>query len=78
MTEMKTKTRARHETETRARHETETRARHVAEARHSVEMEGLSVDTETLADAQEYVDGRIGVDELVARAKVNCGLDQPR
>lgn len=53
------------------------RARHVAEARHSVEMEGLSVDAQTLADAQEYVDGRISVDELVARARVNCGLDRP-
>lgn len=55
---------------------TETRARHVDEARHSVEMEGLSVDAQTLADAQEFVDGRISVDELVARARVNCGLDK--
>lgn len=59
MTEMKTETRAQH-----------VRARHVDEARHSVEMEGLSVD------AQEFVDGRISVDELVARARVNCGLDK--
>lgn len=50
------------------------RAERVAEAIHSTEMEGLSVDTHTLSDADEYIAGRISVDELVARAEARYGL----
>ena len=51
------------------------RKRRVAEAIHSGEMEGLHVDDATLADADEYIAGRIDSDELVARARARYGLD---
>mgnify|MGYP000863460500 CR=1 FL=1 len=59
----------------------EERAWNVAQARHSVEMEGLSVTPAGLQDAQEYIaqeyiDGRIDSDELVARARARYGLDK--
>ncbi|WP_092610661.1 antitoxin VbhA family protein [Actinomyces ruminicola] len=45
------------------------RARRVSEAIHSGEMEGLHVDAATVADAEEYIVGDIGSDELVARVR---------
>ena len=50
------------------------RERRVQEAIHSGEMEGLEVDSATRADADEYVDGRIDSDELVARTRARYGL----
>ncbi|WP_074783859.1 antitoxin VbhA family protein [Arthrobacter woluwensis] len=50
------------------------RRRRIAEARHSVEMEGLTVSAAGLADAEEYVAGGIDSDELVARARARYGL----
>lgn len=45
----------------------------VEDAIHSNEMEGLHVNADTLADADEYA-GRIDSDELVARARARYGL----
>jgi Antitoxin VbhA len=50
------------------------RRRRVEDAIHSNEMEGLHVNADTLADADEYVAGRIDSDELVARARARYGL----
>jgi Antitoxin VbhA len=50
------------------------RQRRVEDAIHSNEMEGLHVNADTLADADEYVAGRIDSDELVARARARYGL----
>lgn len=50
------------------------RERVVADAIHSGEMEGLRVDTDTQADAAEYIAGRIDSDELVARTRARYGL----
>jgi hypothetical protein len=52
------------------------RARRFAleQAEHSGEMEGLHVDPATRADAQEYIAGRIEIDELVARTRARYGL----
>lgn len=50
------------------------RERRVAEAIHSCEMEGLPVGRAFREDAQEYIDGRIESDELVARARARYGL----
>ena len=44
------------------------------QAEHSGEMEGLHVDPATRADAEEWVAGRIDVDELVARGRARYGL----
>lgn len=52
----------------------EARARIVEDAEHSGEMEGLHVDVDTRADADEYVAGRIDSHELVARARARYGL----
>lgn len=46
----------------------------VQQAVHNGEMEGLHVSAATLADADEYVAGRIDSDELVARARARYGL----
>lgn len=50
------------------------RARIIEDAVHSGEMEGLHVDADTRADADEYVAGRIDSHELVARARARYGL----
>ena len=50
------------------------RQRRVEDAVHSNEMEGLQVNGDTLADADDYVAGRIDSDELVARARARYGL----
>lgn len=50
------------------------RQRRVEDAVHSNEMEGLHVNGDTLADAEEYVAGRIDSDELVARVRARYGL----
>jgi Antitoxin VbhA len=50
------------------------RAHRVDEAIHGGEMEGLHVTEATRADADEYVAGRIGSDELVERARTRYGL----
>lgn len=52
----------------------EERARIVEDAMHSGEMEGLHVDVDTRADADDYVAGRIDSHELVARARARYGL----
>ena len=44
------------------------------QAEHSGEMEGLHVDPATRADAEEWVAGRIDVDDLVARGRARYGL----
>ena len=44
------------------------------QAEHSGEMEGLHIDPTTRADAEEWVAGRIDVDELVARGRARHGL----
>lgn len=51
------------------------RQRRVEDAIHSNEMEGLHVNGDTLADADDYVAGHIDSDELVARARARYGLD---
>lgn len=50
------------------------RSRRVEAAIHSLRMEGLDVSAAGRADAQEYVEGRIDSDELVARARSRHGL----
>jgi hypothetical protein len=50
------------------------RQRRVEDAVHSNEMEGLHVNGDTLADADDYVAGCIDSDELVARAHARYGL----
>jgi len=44
------------------------------QAEHSGEMEGLHVSPEARADAEEWIAGRIDVDELVARTRARYGL----
>jgi len=44
------------------------------QAEHSGEMEGLRVSPEARADAEEWIAGRIDVDELVARTRARYGL----
>lgn len=41
---------------------------------HSLEMEGLTVDRETLEDGETYAAGKITVDELVQRTRARYGL----
>jgi Antitoxin VbhA len=55
-------------------HDRTERQRRVEDAIHSNEMEGLHVNDDTLADADDYVAGRIDSDELVARARARYGL----
>jgi hypothetical protein len=50
------------------------RQRAVEDAIHSGEMEGLTVDPATRADADEYAAGRIDSDEFVARTRARYGL----
>lgn len=45
------------------------------QAEHSGEMEGLHVDPATLADAEQYIAGRMDIDELVARGRARYGLN---
>ncbi|GGF15227.1 hypothetical protein [Subtercola lobariae] len=52
----------------------ESRALQVEEARHSAEIEGLTVSKETLADADSYVAGEIDSNELVERVRARYGL----
>jgi len=61
-------------TQTLTKAERDERERRVEEMVHSGEMEGLHVDRETRADADEYVAGRIDSDELVERARARYGL----
>ena len=51
------------------------RRRIVEEAVHSSEMEGLSVSSETLRDADDYINGEIDAHELVTRTRARHGLD---
>lgn len=51
------------------------RKRRIIEAIHSSEMDGVQVSKAGLADAQDYIAGRIDSDELVARARSRHGLD---
>lgn len=53
---------------------TDERRRRVEVAVHSGEMEGLHVTPDTRADAEEYVDGQIGVEELRARVRARYGV----
>lgn len=50
------------------------RAEQLAQVKHSIEMEGLSVDAQTLADGQQYAAGTITADELVERTRARYGL----
>lgn len=54
--------------------ERDERERRVEEIIHSGEMEGLQIDPQTRADADEYVAGRIDSHELVERARARYGL----
>lgn len=45
------------------------------QVRHSIEMEGLSVDPETLADGEKYAEGNITIEELVQRTRARYGLE---
>lgn len=45
------------------------------QAEHSGEMEGQPITAETRADGEDYVSGRIDVDELVARTRTRYGLE---
>ncbi|RSZ61375.1 hypothetical protein EAH68_13385 [Corynebacterium hylobatis] len=47
---------------------------HVAQAIHNGEMEGLHVTPAGRKDAEQYIDGQISSDELVARARARFGL----
>ena len=60
--------------------EREKRARAVSEAEHSGAMEGLEVSPGSRADAAEYVEGAIDIDELRRRTKRLHGLpvDEPQ
>ena len=60
--------------EVATQHDRAERQRRVEDAIHSNEMEGLHVNADTLADADDYVAGRIDSDELVARARARYGL----
>ncbi len=51
------------------------RRRIVEEAVHSSELEGLAVSSETLQDAEEYINGEIDAHELVTRTRARHGLD---
>ncbi len=51
------------------------RERRVVAAVHSGEMEGLQVSRAARAELREYVEGRISVDDLVARGRARYGLD---
>ncbi len=46
----------------------------VGQVLHSWSMEGLEVTVATRADMQDYIDGLIDVDELVARGLARYGL----
>ncbi|MCS5480708.1 hypothetical protein NYP18_13745 [Corynebacterium sp. YIM 101645] len=46
----------------------------MAQALHSGEMEGLHVTPAGRQDAEQYIDGQISADELVARARARFGL----
>ena len=63
-----------HDQEVSTESERAVRQRRVEDAIHSNEMEGLHGNADTLADADEYVAGRIDSDELVARARARYGL----
>ncbi len=54
------------------------RQRRVEDAIHTNEMEGLHVNADTLADADEYVAGHIDSDELVARARARYDPQERR
>ncbi|WEV59752.1 hypothetical protein OZX67_04250 [Bifidobacterium sp. ESL0728] len=47
----------------------EKRAQDVYQAVHSTEMEGQHVDEQFMADAKEYIFGKIGVDEWGQRVR---------
>ena len=56
-------------------HEHEFRARSVAFALHNGEMENLTVSKETREDMDEYVQGRLTVEDLIQRGRHRLGLD---
>lgn len=45
-----------------------------SESAHSGAMEGYTVTSETLADAECYIDGAIDADDLVSRTRSRYGL----
>ena len=53
---------------------TEVRALQVEAAIHSAEIEGLSVTSDTRADADSYIAGAIDSNELVDRVRTRYGL----
>lgn len=50
------------------------RERRIVQARHSNHMEGLDVTPATLADAGDYIDGRIDSHELRRRVRARYGI----
>ncbi|MDF9809941.1 hypothetical protein M2116_000891 [Aurantimicrobium minutum] len=56
-------------------HEHESRARAVAFALHNGVMENLAVSKETREDMDEYVQGRLTLEELIQRGRYRFGLD---
>lgn len=55
--------------------ETISRAEQLAQVQHSLAMENVEMTPQGEADAQEYVDGRIDIDELIRRGRARYGLD---
>lgn len=49
------------------------RAEDARQARHSTEMEGVTTDSVTRSDEDEYVRGNIDEQELIRRARVRYG-----
>lgn len=47
------------------------------DALHSGEMEGLYVTSAMRPDIEDYIEGRIEADELVARTRTRYGLTNP-
>lgn len=45
------------------------------QAEHSGNMEGIYISAGARADGEDYVNGRIGVDELLARGRARYGLN---
>lgn len=55
-------------------HRARRRVRAVSEGLTNVDLSGLPVFSETVAEAAEYVDGRIGLDEWGRRVRARYGV----
>ena len=50
------------------------RSEQLAQVQHSLAMEDLEMTPQGEVDAQEYVEGRITIDELIQRSRARYGL----